>query len=124
MQLSGQVSGDALTAAAAAKGAIAVREDASGRLRSARVLLLLRVRLQYEKTQARGACVRSGCVRASYPPAARLRERRLGWSCVCTPHARSTHADDELCRPSARTRRTLSVGQQLESAASSRLVKR
>ena len=44
--------------------------------------------------------------------------------CVCTPHARSTHADDELCRPSARTRRTLSVGQQLESAASSRLEKR
>ena len=61
-------------------------------------------------------------MKASYPPAALPRERRLGRSCVCTPHGRSTHADDELCRPSARTRRTLSVGQQLESAASSRLL--
>ena len=59
MQLSGQVSGDAMTAAAAAKGAIAVREDANGRLRSARVLLLLRVRLQCGKTQVQG-CVCKG----------------------------------------------------------------
>ena len=36
-------------------------------------------------------------MKASYPPAALPRERRLGRSCVCTPHARSTHADDELC---------------------------
>ena len=58
-------------------------------------------------------------MKASYPPAALPRERRLGRSCVCTPHARRTHADDELCRPSARPRYSINPR---ESAVASGLI--